>query len=157
IRQGEIARGVQLLDEAMVAVTAGEVSPLTAGGVYCSVIEACAEIFDLRRAQEWTSALERWCESQPDIVPYRGHWKIRRAELLQLHGSWSEAVAEAREACERFTQPIPRPEAGAAYYCLAELHRLRGEFAEAESAYQKASHWQGALQPGRALLRLAQG
>jgi DNA-binding CsgD family transcriptional regulator len=156
IRQGEIARGVALLDEAMVAVTAGEVSPLTAGGVYCSVLDACGEIFDLRRAQEWTSALEQWCASQPDIVPYRGQCMVRRAEILQLHGAWEDAMAQARQACERFSQP-PRVEAGGAFYRLAELHRMRGEFDAAEKAYREAGRWQRAPQPGMALLRLAQG
>jgi DNA-binding CsgD family transcriptional regulator len=156
IRQGEITRGVALLDEAMVAVTAGEVSPLTAGGVYCSVLDACGEIFDLRRAQEWTSALEQWCASQPDIVPYRGHCMVRRAEILQLHGAWEDAMAQARQACERFSQP-PRVEAGGAFYRLAELHRMRGEFDAAEKAYREAGRWQRAPQPGMALLRLAQG
>jgi len=156
IRQGEIPRGVALLDEAMVAVTAGEVSPLTAGGVYCSVLDACGEIFDLRRAQEWTSALERWCASQPDIVPYRGHCMVRRAEILQLHGAWEDAIAQAREACERFSRPA-RVEAGGAFYRLAELHRMRGEFHAAEDAYREASRWQRTPQTGMAALRLAQG
>ena len=71
IRRGETVRGVSLLDEAMVAVKAGEVSAINAAGIYCSVIEACGEIFDLRRAQEWTTALEQWCATQPDLVPYR--------------------------------------------------------------------------------------
>jgi DNA-binding NarL/FixJ family response regulator len=157
IRQGEIARGVSLLDEAMVAVMAGEVSPLTAGGVYCSVIDACSEIFDMRRAQEWTWALDRWCASQPDIVPYRGPCLVHRAEILQLHGAWTDALNEIRQACERFSQPTSKPAAGAAFYRLAELHRLRGEFAEAEEAYRQASQWQQIPQSGLAQLRFAQG
>ena len=156
IRQGDVSRGVALLDEAMIAVTAGEVSPLTAGGVYCSVLDACGEIFDLRRAQEWTSALERWCATQPDIVPYKGQCMVRRAEILQLHGAWDDAMAQAQDACERFSRP-PRPEAGGAFYRLAELHRMRGEFEAAERAYREAAGWQRTPQPGMALLRLAQG
>jgi tetratricopeptide (TPR) repeat protein len=157
IRLGEISRGVSLLDEAMVSVTAGEVSPLTAGAVYCSVIEGCGEIFDLRRAQEWTSALERWCASQPDLVPYRGHCMIRRAEILQLRGNWEEALEEARRACVRFSQLTPKPELGETYYRMAEIFRLRGEFEAAEEAYRRAARWHEIPQSGMALLRLAQG
>lgn len=157
IRMGEIARGVSLLDESMIAVTAGEASRMVIGGIYCSVIEACTEIFDLHRAQEWTSALDRWCSAQSDLVPYRGQCMVRRAEILQLHGAWPEALDQARRATERLSDPKPKPAAGAAFYRIAELHRVRGEFAEAEAAYRQARVWERTPHPGFALLRLAQG
>jgi tetratricopeptide (TPR) repeat protein len=157
IRMGEIQDGVRLLDEAMIAVDAGDVSPLVVGDVYCSVIEGCLEVFDHRRAQEWTAALTRWCEAQPDLVPYSGVCLVRRAEILQLHGAWPEAVEAAQQACERLLHPSIRPGSGAAFYQLAELHRLRGEFSEADDAYRQANRYGRKPQPGLALLRWAQG
>lgn len=157
IRQGEITRGLALLDEAMVAVTAGEVSSLNAGGVYCSVLDACGEIFDLQRAQEWTSALDKWCAAQPDLVPYRGHCLVRRAELMQIHGAWPDALEGAQRASEWLSRPAPKPAVGGAFYQIGEIHRLRGRFAEAEEAYRQASQWNQNPGPGLALLRLAQG
>jgi DNA-binding CsgD family transcriptional regulator len=154
IRMGATADGVALLDEVMVAVTAGEVSPIYAGLVYCAVIEACQEIFDVRRAREWTSALTRWCESQPGLVAYRGECRLHRAEIMLLHGAWEEAANEVNQACERLAG---RPAVGMAFYQQAEVRRLRGEFADAEEAYRQAGQWGREPQPGLAMLRLAQG
>jgi DNA-binding CsgD family transcriptional regulator len=156
IAMGETARGVALLDEAMLAVTSGEVSPINVGMVYCSSIEAFQMIFDLRRAQEWTAALSHWCDSQPDIVPFRGRCLVYRAELMQFHGLWQDAISEARRAHDWLSRLPIEPALGEAHYQQAELHRLRGEHAEAEVDYRDASRWGRRPDPGLALLRLAQ-
>ena len=153
----ETTRAVELLDEIIVPVTAGEVSPVAAGIVYCAVIEACFDVFDLPRAQDWTAALSRWCAAQPDLVPYRGQCQVHRAQILQLHGAWTDAVIAVQAACRRLADPPDQPALGAAYYQLGELHRLCGEYAKAEAAYLHASRWVRDPQPGLALLRLVQG
>src|SRR5262245_59203394 len=157
IRMDNISEGVSQLDEAMIAAEAGEVSPMALGEVYCSVIEGCLEIFDLRRAQEWTAALTDWCEAQPDLVPYTGQCSVRRAEILQLHGAWPDAIRAAKQACERFRQRPDQSGSGAAVYLQADLHRVRGEFDRAEEAYREGARRGREPHPGLAQLRLSQG
>ena len=154
IRLGNLTEGVALLDEAMVAVIAGDVTPILAGDIYCIVLEACQETFDLRRAYEWTMSLGEWCAAQPGLVRYRGECLLYRAEVMQLRGKWNDAAQDAQDACELLAS---RPAAGAAFYRVGEIHRLRGEFAKAEAAYTRANERGRKPQPGLSLLRLAQG
>jgi DNA-binding CsgD family transcriptional regulator len=156
IRKGRLAEGLPLLDEAMVAVTSGQLSPIITGIIYCSVIAACQQTYALDRSREWTAALSGWCEAQPQLVQFAGACLIHRSEILQLGGEWPEAIEEARRASKRLARSTDG-EAGNAFYQQGELHRLRGELAEAEQAYTLASERGRDPQPGLALLRMAQG
>jgi DNA-binding CsgD family transcriptional regulator len=150
MQQGCIEQGLALLDEAMVAVIAGELSPIMTGLIYCSVIDSCRQVYAIARASEWTSALARWCAQQPQLVNFTGKCLVHRAEVMQLHGAWPDAIAEVRRAC------AGHPPA-AAFYQQGEMHRLQGEFKAAEEAYREASRRGFEPQPGLALLRMAQG
>jgi DNA-binding NarL/FixJ family response regulator len=146
-----------LLDEAMVSVVSGELLPTVAGTVYCSLIEACEEISELQRAQEWTDALTRWCERQEGMLTFNGQCLTHRSSLLSRHGEWVLAAREARRACDMFRGAIDAVATGGALYQLAEVQRMSGDDADAEQSYQGAREWGRDPQPGLALLRLQQG
>jgi len=148
------AEGTKLLDEAMVSVIAEETSPIVTGIVYCNVLSMCRKICDMHRAREWTAAMSRWCDSQSELVPYRGQCLVRRAEIMQLQGDWEDAMHEIEKAHELAGKSTP-PAEGEAWYCQGELHRLQGDFSKAETAYRRANQMGRKPQPGLALLKLA--
>ena len=154
---GRVREGLALLDEAMVAVMAGEVWPPVAGNLYCSTIDACQQMADLRRAAEWTKALEVWWSTRPDMVTFTGQCLVHRAEILQLRGDWSAAVDATERAKERLAVGADKHATGAAWYRQAEIKRVSGDVVAAEAGYREASRWGHDPQPGLALLRLAQG
>jgi DNA-binding NarL/FixJ family response regulator len=156
ILQGRLPDGLPLIDEAMVAATAGTLSPHVTGLIYCFAIAACQQSHALDRAREWTTALSAWCDAQPQLVPFSGACLVHRAELMLLGGAWADAIDEARRAATKLS-PSRGTELGLAYYQEGEVHRLRGEHGEAEQAYALAREHGRDPHPGQALLRLAQG
>ncbi len=152
---GRVADGLKRMDEALVGVMAGEVTPVTAGRVYCSTIEACQEVSDYGRAGEWTHALTTWCDAQPGLVAYTGQCATHRGQLLRLHGAYADAVEEFERAVDRYRAAGGDPALALAHYERGETHRLRGEYDTAEAAYARAAERGHPAQPGRALLWLA--
>jgi DNA-binding NarL/FixJ family response regulator len=153
LEQGSLEAGLALLDETMVLVVSSRLSPVVTGLMYCSVVQCCQRVFALGRAREWTDALATWCDDQPDMVAFSGICRVHRAEVLQLGGAWTQAVAQALRACER----TEGHQQAAAFYQLGELYRLQGALADAEQSYRDASQRGFDPQPGLALLRQAQG
>jgi len=156
VRQGRLLEGLPMLDEAMIAASSSDVSPVVTGLVYCEAISACQQSHALDRAREWTARLSAWCEAQPQLVPFAGACLVHRSEIMQLAGAWSEAFEEAHRVLTRFNQ-WSRGDAGHAFYQQGEIHRLRGELSEAEHDYTQASEHGRDPHPGLALLRVAQG
>jgi DNA-binding NarL/FixJ family response regulator len=154
LQAGRTEEGLACLDEAMVALSGGELSPMVTGIVYCGVITGCWSVYELRRAQEWTAAMTAWCGAQPDLVNFTGECKVRRAELKQLQGAWSAALDELAEVSGADADVWA---AGCAAYVRGDLDRLRGAFEAAEEGFSEATRLGYEPQPGLALLRLARG
>lgn len=155
ILEGQVARGLDLLNEAAVATMSGELDPLITGVVYCEVVCAMQALAQYDLADQWTQAMERWRQGQP-VGSIHGRCRVHRAEILRLRGSCIEAETEALKACEEL-RPYLRREFG---WPLTELGRIRlrmGDIRGAEEAFLAAHQAGWDPQPGLALVRLAQG
>jgi DNA-binding NarL/FixJ family response regulator len=158
LKLGRVDQGLRLVGEILVAAQADELTPFITGIVYCNTIDFCRSCYELRHVREWTAALSRWCDRQPEMVAHNGLCLVHRAEVMQLMGSWADALTEAQRAAERFTDgALNQIALGSAHYRQGEIHRLRGDFDEAERAFREASRRGFVPQPGMALMRLSQG
>ena len=155
ILDGDVQQGLALLDEAGVATISGDVDPLSTGIVYCELVCALQGLAQYDLAEQWTEAMERWCETNA-VGSLHGRCRVHRAEILRLRGSCNEAESQALMACEEL-RPYLRRELG---WPLNELGRIRlhkGDIGGAEEALRAAHRAGWDPQPGLALVRLAQG
>jgi DNA-binding CsgD family transcriptional regulator len=155
VRTGEVAKGLALMDEALVAVLAGEVDDRFAGNLYCTTIGLCRELADFDRMVRWTQAYQRWVDARPSAGVFAGDCRVHRAQLFLFRGDWDDAEEEATRACAEIADVSTR-NAGEAWYELGEVRRRRGNLHGAEEAYNSAHRLGVDPQPGLALLRLVQ-
>ena len=85
VLDGEVEQGLALLDEAGVAVTSGDLDPLSTGVVYCELVCALQGLAQYDMAEEWTEAMERWTRTNA-IGSLHGRCRVHRAEILRLRG-----------------------------------------------------------------------
>jgi hypothetical protein len=85
ILDGDVQRGLALLNQAGVATVSGDLDPLSTGIVYCELVCALQGLAQYDMAEEWTEAMERWCQTNP-IGSLRGRCRVHRAEILRLRG-----------------------------------------------------------------------
>jgi DNA-binding CsgD family transcriptional regulator len=154
---GETRTALALLDEAMLEVLGGEVSPVFAGHVYCSCIEACQEIADFGRVAEWTAALSRWCESQPGLLAFTGQCAVHRGQLMRVRGAFELALAELEDAVSRYQAEGHLPPAGLALTLAGDVLRIQGSYDGAAAAFRRAIELGHDPQPEQARLALATG
>ncbi len=155
IMEGDVGRGLALLEEAGVAAVSGDLDPLPTGIVYCELVCALQGLAQYDLAEEWTEAMERWSHSNA-IGSLRGRCRVHRAEILRLRGRCVEAEKEAVLACDEL-RPYLRRELG---WPLSELGRIRlrrGDLRGAEQALLAADGAGWDPQPTLALVRLAHG
>ena len=153
---GDVSHGLARMDEAMIDVLSGRLDPYFTGIIFCSLIAACLELNDVRRAGEWSDAAQTWCDTLQPGSPFPGMCRVNRAEVARLRGSWAEAEAEARLASTEL-EAIEPGLAGLALVQIGEIARRRGDTASAEVAFRRAQELGASPEPGLALLCLTQG
>jgi ATP/maltotriose-dependent transcriptional regulator MalT len=155
IDEGDVARGMGDLDEAMLFAVEGRLRPFSTGKVYCSLISACEDVGDVDRAAEWTDATLRWAQQHPFAI-FPGICRVHRAMVLKRKGDLAEAEREAARACEELSRSHVGNSA-AAHAEVADIRRRLGDLDAAEASFARAQELNGRTCGGLALVRLAQG
>jgi DNA-binding NarL/FixJ family response regulator len=100
VTSGRIEEGMSLIDEAMAAVSAGEVARVDSiGEIYCRLLGACERATDVRRAEQWMGAARRFV-AWGDFVPPT--CRMHYGGILIAIGRWAEAEEELLAAARVF-------------------------------------------------------
>jgi ATP/maltotriose-dependent transcriptional regulator MalT len=156
VRGGQTDAGFKELDEAMLSVLAGDIPPVWAGDIYCTVVHLCHILGDFSRMRAWNSALERWTVGLSATFIYAGVTRIHDLQLISAEGDWDTVEREIGPRSDQLVDAHGWM-AGAGYYELGEVRRLKGNVEGARAAYASARNAGVDPQPGEALLKDSAG
>jgi tetratricopeptide (TPR) repeat protein len=145
-----------LLDEASAAAMSGNLELRAASDILCITIGACRNLGDLERAAQWADASERWMRRN-GAGGYPGICRVHRAELKMLHGRWSEAEQDARQASDELQRFHLLDAVGMAHNAIGDVRLRMGDLDGAAEAFDQAYEFGHDAQPGLAKLQFANG
>ncbi len=123
-----VEEGLTLLDEALAAACAGELTDVAAvDSMFCGFFWACELMHDVPRADQWMRAAADLMTRRNVVAAFcRAHY----GGILTAAGKWDEAEAQLIEATRHFDRGLP-PRRAAAVIRLADLRVRQGRLEEA--------------------------
>jgi tetratricopeptide (TPR) repeat protein len=152
---GDVAAGLELVDEASAVASGGDLSTFATGVIYCNTVATCQAVADYSRAAEWTEKASEWCRHE-DLSGLPGICRVTRAAILRMGGSLDDAIKELGRAVEDL-ESFNTGAYAEALYELGETHLVLGDLVAAEEAFAQARTIGHRAEPGLSMLRLAKG
>lgn len=139
---------------ATLALSSGDLDPITGGILYCNILWTSRMFGDWARADQWTLGYQRFCsESGMELT---GSCQLHRSEVLGVRGSLGEALSRIQDSLARLTSDAPWS-IGDANRVLGDIQAAIGNDEAALEAYDKAYSLGWCPEPGRAMLLLERG
>ncbi len=155
VSAGRRDEGMQLLEEAMAAASAGRVRNVhTLAEAYCNLITACVDAGDWERATEWCELVDGFARTH-ETAPLLGACRTIHADVLIAKGHWPEAERALETALATHSRYIPQMDAPTVA-TMAELRVRQGRLLEAERLLAGREEHPASLR-ALALLRIAEG
>ena len=154
VAEGEVSRGMGLLDEATAAALGGEMREVEQVSLTCCfMIFGCERARDFDRAGQWCVRMKEYCQ-RTGLSGLAGVCRTHYATVLTERGDWGEAEAELVAAGEQLAMRPGQAAEGVAR--LGELRRRQGRFDEAAALFDRVS-FHPTAQLGQAALALDLG
>ena len=138
VNAGEVARGMDMLDESTSIAVTGEAKDLTAiSQSCCQMICACEQVRDFDRADQWCRHVREFSRRW-NLRSIFAYCRTRYGLVLMYRGRWQEAESELL-AAERELGEYRPGIAGESIVRLGELRRRQGRLDEAWEVFERAS------------------